>query len=124
MSFIGRCDPIPFDIEDPDEWDASDVWFRFPVCDHGEGMQAFLDMRIPGEGGVVSLAEADACRLLCHALVQQLPDEAFGEAVEALTGMYDFYRRAPTLPAPPCHPTMKARFSGSYTAPIFPVLEE
>src|SRR5438128_10713080 len=101
MNSIGRCDPVPFNFDDPDEWTASDCWIRVPVCDHTEGMLAFFDVCIPGERGIFSLSETDAYRLLCHALVHHLPDMAFGEAVEALTGMYEFYRNSPTLPAPP-----------------------
>jgi hypothetical protein len=124
MNSIGRCDPVPFDIDDPDESIASDCWIRFPVCDGADGMQAFFDMFIPGESGILSLSETDTYRLLCHALVQHLPDIAFGEAFEALTGMYDFYRKSPMLPSPPSPLSTKARVTGSYAAPIFPVLEE
>ena len=124
MNSIGRCDPVPFDSDDPDEWTTSDGWIRFPVCDCPDGTRAFFDICIPGEDGVLSLSETDAYRLLCHALVQHLPELAFPEAVEALTGMYGFYRKSETLPAPPSRRSMKTRITGNYTAPVFPVLEE
>ncbi len=124
MNSIGRCDPVQFNSDDVDEWTASDSWIRFPVCDSPDRMQAFFDVCIPGESGILSLSEMDAYRLLCHALVQHLPDMAFGEAVEALTGMYEFYRNSPTLPAPPSPRSVKARVTGSYTVPIYPILEE
>ena len=121
---IGRCDPVPFDRADADESTVADCWIRFPVCDRAEGIQAFLDVCVPSDNGTLSLSEADACRLLCHALVQHLPAAAFGEAVEVLTGMYEFYRTLPALPALPSYRPFKAKVTGAYTVPTFPVLEE
>ncbi len=123
-NFIGRCDPVRFDPDDLDEWTMPNQWFRFPVCDQPDGMQAFFDVCVPVEGGILSLSEAETCRLLCHTFVQHLPDLAFGEAVEALIGIYEFYRASPALPAPPTPRSIKSRVTGSYAAPVFPVLEE
>lgn len=87
-------------------------------------MQAFFDVCLPGESGEFSFTETEVARLLCHALVQHLPDVAFGEALETLTGMYEFYREVPALPAPPLLRSVKAKITGSYTAPVFPIMEE
>src|SRR5437763_15994995 len=103
MNFIGRCDPVPFNSGEGDEGTTSNCWLRFPVSVRPDGEQAFFDVCIPGESRIFSLSETNAYRLLCHALVQHLPDTAFGEAVEALSGMYEFYRTTPMLPAPSVH---------------------
>ena len=103
---------------------ASDFWFRIPVCSHADGMEAFLDVCVPSESGSFVLSKAEAYRLFCHALVQQLPDAAFDEAVEALSGMYEFYQDSPMLPAPLSPQSLKARITGSYTAPVYPITEE
>lgn len=124
MNSIGRCDPVPYDSGEQEEWIPSHCWFRFPVCEHADGMQAFFDMCVPGENGTFSLSQAETYRLLCHSLVQHLPETAFGEAVEALTGMYDFYRYSTAIPAPALPHSVKARVTANYTAPVFPVLEE
>jgi hypothetical protein len=88
-------------------------------------MQAYFDVCIPGKAGELALSEVEAYRLLCHALVQQLPDAAYGEAIEALTGMYEFYQQVPTLPEPRrLSEPVKAKLTGSYTAPVYPVTEE
>jgi hypothetical protein len=88
-------------------------------------MQAYFDVCIPENAGELGLSEVEAYRLLCHALVQQLPDAAYTEAVEALTGMYEFYQRVPFLPEPrPLAEPVRARFTGNYTAPVYPVTEE
>ena len=87
-------------------------------------MQAYFDVRVAEKGGRLSLSEADLYRFYCHAVLQHLPDVAFGEAVEALNGMYEFYQdMVPVLPAPPPQ-SVKARITGSYTAPVYPILEE
>ncbi len=65
-----------------------------------------------------------ACRLLCHTLVQRLPDGAFSEAVEVLADMFEFYRGQAALPLQHISNPIKATVAGSYTAPVFPVLEE
>jgi hypothetical protein len=121
---MGRCDPVPFDSDDSEVWTGSNFWIRFPVCADPDGMQAFFDVCVPDESGTFSLSETDVYRLLCHVLVQRLPPAAFGEAVAALTGMYEFYRDSPALLSPPPPRSVKARVTGSYTAPVYPIMEE
>lgn len=124
MNFIERCDPVPFDADNVDNWTVPVHWFRFPVCDQPDGMQAFFDVCIPIEDGAASLSEGETCRLLCHTLVQNLPDIAFAEAVEALARMYEFYGSSPALPAPHSPQSVKATITGNYTAPVYPVSED
>jgi hypothetical protein len=91
---MGRCDPIPFDGNDADEWTRPDQWFRFPVCEPHDGMQAYLDVFVPCDGGTLVLSEMEAYRLLCHAMVQRLPDKAFQRAAEALVEVYEVELRS------------------------------
>ena len=121
---IERCDPIQFDSDDSDESTDSDYWVRFPVCTHPDGMEAFFDVCIPSESEGMSLSPAATYRLLCHVLVQHLPDVAFAEAIESLKGMYEFYGDSPALLAPPPLLSVKAMVTGSYTAPVYPITEE
>ena len=87
-------------------------------------MHAFLDVCLPGQSAAFTLSETDMYRLLCHAIVQQLPDVAFQEAVESLTGMYSFYQNSPALLDSPPTPYVKAKITGSYVAPVYPVMED
>lgn len=87
-------------------------------------MQAFFDVCVPSEGGESSLSEIETSRLICHAFVQHLPKAAFREAVEALAGMLEFYRDSPAILAESFPSSVKARLTGSYSAPVFSVSEE
>lgn len=57
-------------------------------------------------------------------MLQYLPDEAFGEVVDSLNGMYEFYDSPSELPLIPELSVVKARVTGSYSAPVYPVTEE
>ena len=126
MIFIKPCDPTQFDFDDSDEQMATIHCFPFPNCSQTDGMEAFVGVCVPEDSEGFQLSEAQSSRLLCHFLVQQLPDLAFEEAVESLTGMYEFYRESPValLSPPPPIQSVKARITGSYTAPVYPVTEE
>ena len=88
-------------------------------------MQAIFDICVHGEGETVTLSKTDWYRLYCHAMVQQLPDSAFEEVVEALNRMYEFYHESPALLIPPPPPqSVRARITGSYTAPVYPFMED
>jgi hypothetical protein len=122
MNYIGRCDPVPHD-SDPEESTESNHWFRFPVCEQSCGMHAYLDICVPSDSS--SLTETEVYRLCCHIMVQRLPASAFGEAVESLSQMFEFYRESPrALPAPAVSPSVKARITGSHTAPAYPITED
>jgi hypothetical protein len=114
------CDPLLLDTEDPE---ADNWWMRFPVGAHSDGMEAFIDVCVP-PGSKIALTTAETYRLFCHILIQNLPATAFEEAVESLSGMYEYYLESPTsLPAPPVE-SMKARITGSYLATVYPIIEE
>ncbi len=124
VSYIGRCDPVPYDAGAEDST-QSDHWFRFPVCEQPDAMHAYFDVFVPSDSEVFSLSETDAYRLFCHIVVQRLPDRAFAEAVESLTQMFEFYRESPrVLPAQAAPASVKAKVSGSYTAPVYPITED
>jgi hypothetical protein len=46
---------------------------------------------LPTSAGLPEYPVATARRLVCHALMNELPDAALPELFEALTGMYEFY---------------------------------
>jgi hypothetical protein len=52
-------------------------------------------------------------RLLCHTIIQQLPDTAFQEAVESLKDMWEFYAHTPKLPEP--LPVATSKLQGKVT---------
>lgn len=120
-NYIGQCDPLQLE---PDETSGTVCWFRFPVCEHSEGIAAYFDVCLRGDRSGLTLSEVEAYRLLCHAIVQSLPDAAFKEAVESLSGMYEFYQPVPALPATQAMRSVKAKVTGSYAAPVFSVGEE
>ena len=125
MSSIEQCYPLRFDSDDQSDQLDMVRCVTFPICSQSDGMQAFVGVCVPEEGEGLQLSEAQMSRLFCHFLVQQLPDRAFVEAVESLTGMYDFYRDSPpALPSPTPNQSVKVRITGSYTAPVYPITEE
>ena len=124
INSIGRCDPLPFNLDDEEGLPVSDCWIRFPLSEDRSGIPAFFAVCVPTEGGTFSLSKTDTYRLLCHAMVHSLPETAFEEAVETLAGMYEYYRETPMIPAEPAPQSVKVKVTGSYATPIFPVLEE
>ncbi len=87
-------------------------------------MEAFFDVCIPNESEGISLSPAATYRLLCHVLIQHLPEVAFAEAIESLKGMYEFYGDSPALLASPPPLSVKATVTGSYIAPVYPITAE
>src|SRR4051794_15527259 len=77
-----QCDPSTPEFEDQGEEAEPDRWLKFPVRVGPDGEHAYFAMCVPCEGGSVVLSEAALYRMVCHALVQRLPDEAFEKAVE------------------------------------------
>ena len=126
IDFTGRCDLVRFRWPHiDDDPDAKSYWFRFPLAHQPDCFSAFLDLYIhePPEG--VTLSETDADRLLCHLLLQRMPDEGLKEAIESLSGMCEFYRLPAGSPKPlPAPKSVRARITGSYVAPVFPATEE
>lgn len=72
-------------------------------------------------------SEADLNRLVCHLLVQQLPDEGLAEAVESLAEMCEFYARLPAphsaLPQPAASQPVKAKVASTRVETYPSVLE-
>jgi hypothetical protein len=64
-------------------------------------------------------------RMICHVLVDQLPDQGLGELVESLVGMVDFYAVRSTQPSlgAPARPA-RSRVLGHYERPVFQVTED
>jgi hypothetical protein len=84
-----------------------------------------LGFHLFGTSGKVDLPEPILNRLLCHGLLQRLPDEALSEAMELLCGMYEFYRRPPSQPpALPAPMSIPVRMLPSVVRPVYPVTEE
>lgn len=125
MSCIEPCYPLQFSADEPDDQAEAVRYFMFPLCSQSDGTHAFVGVCIPEVSSALELNNAQTSRLLCHFLVQHLPDLAFEEAIESLAGMYEFYRESPPeLPAPLQNPSVKARVMETYTAPVYPISEE
>ncbi|MGH7173119.1 MAG: hypothetical protein ACRELF_00085 [Gemmataceae bacterium] len=84
-----------------------------------------LGFHLVGTSGKVDLPEPILNRLLCHGLLQRLPDDALSEAMESLFGMYEFYRLPRYVPPPPLpRKSIPVRMGPGYVRPVFPVTEE
>jgi hypothetical protein len=99
-------------------------WFYPPLGQPGEA-RLVVGFHLFGTSGAAELPEPILQRLLCHALLQLLPDEGLAEAVESLSDMYEFYRLPRYVP-PPSLPqkSIPVRITGSYVEPVYPVTEE
>lgn len=126
MILIEPCSHIKLDRDESEEGMTAFRCFPFSICSQPNEMQAFVGVCAPEDpDGSIQLSEAQTARLLCHFMVQRLPDAAFDETVETLAGMYDYYRESrPALPAPESTQSFSAVISGGYTEPVYPVSEE
>lgn len=88
-------------------------------------MNLIFGVHLFGTADEVELPEPVMSRLICHALLHQLPEEAMSEAVSTLTEMWRYYQVPPTRPAM-LEPTRFAsvRITGTADAPKFSVTEE
>src|SRR5205807_1889515 len=120
---IRRWTPLPW-VEMTGDRDASRHLF-LPLQAGTGGPSVLVGFHLFGTSGGPDLPEPLILRLFCHALLGRLPNEALSEAVESLVGMYDHYRLPYTPPQPLLPPrSVKARVTGSYVRPVFPVTEE
>ncbi len=88
-------------------------------------MHVFLGLCVPEYGEEFHMTNYETSRMVCHLVIQNLPDSAMGDAVESLKGMYEFYRDPPlAIPVTARNPPVKATVSRSYTAPVYPITEE
>jgi len=64
-------------------------------------------------------------RMICHILLDRLPDKALSELLESLRSIYEFYQEPQRLPpAPPASVSFPARFGGAYVRPTSAIAEE
>lgn len=78
-----------------------------------------------GTSATAELPEAVLKRLLCHALLQHLPDEGLDEAVQSLFDMNEFYRLPRYVPPPPLpRKSIPVRIGEAIIAPVYPVTED
>lgn len=90
----------------------------------GEALFA-LGLYLFGTFGTAELPEPILKRLLCHALLQRLPDEGLDEAAESLFNMNEFYRLPHYAPPPPLlGKSLTVQMGPGYVRPVFPVTEE
>lgn len=91
----------------------------------GEALFAAYGLHLFGTSDTTELPEPILKRLLCHALLQRLPDEGLDEAAESLFHMNEFYR-LPRYAPPPALPrkSLTVQMGAGYVRPVFPVTEE
>lgn len=71
-----------------------------------------------------ALSESEKLRLQCYLLLHQLDASGLEEAIESLQTMVEFYA-IPRVPIPePEVRRLPARFTGSYTEPVYPITED
>lgn len=119
------CVPVPSLRFEPDD---QAVWGKHRLFPHlvqsGESLFV-LGFHLFGTSGIAELPEPMVQRLLCHALIQRLPDEGLAEAMQSLTDTNEFYR-LPRFVLPPLLPqkSIPVRITGSYVEPVYPVTED
>ena len=72
-----------------------------------------------------AIQPALAIRILCHALIDRLPEASFPELLEMLRNIYEFYQEpqyAPALPSAPI--SVEAQLSRTYVRPAIEIEEE
>jgi hypothetical protein len=114
---------LPFEISGTG--DPGQHWFFPRLGQPGEVPFAVLGLHLFGTSDTTELPEPILKRLLCHALLQRLPDEGLDEAVESLLTMNEFYRLPSYVPPPPLpRKSTPVRMGPGYVRPVFPVTEE
>lgn len=94
---------------------------RIPLTRSGEpNLQ--LEIRTPEREA--DLSESESLRLQCYLLLHQLDAGGLEEALKSLRAMVEFYAvpRAP-IPEPEVR-RLPARYTGSYTEPVYPIAED
>lgn len=119
------CGPAPcFRFKTSGTGEVGQHWI-FPILSQpGEALFA-LGLHLFGTSGAAELPEPILKRLLCHALLQRLPDEGLDEAAESLFHMNDFYRLPRYVPPPPLpQKSIPVQMGKAIVAPVYPVTEE
>lgn len=88
-----------------------------------ERPRCVVGFHILGSTEDAEISEVDLNRLLCHALIQHLPDERLSEAFEDLSDMYTFSLTT-SKPLPLPTRTVKARVGKSVVRPVYPISDE
>jgi hypothetical protein len=90
------------------------------------GANLFVGFHLFGTFDEPKIPDPVLRKLLCHVLVEQLPENGLAEAVESLTGIYEYYRDQPKyLPEVPARlPSISGRITGEYVRPVAPLTEE
>lgn len=66
-------------------------------------------------------------RTLCRSLLDRMPESGLDEAVESLARIVEFWRENDAhVPSPRPDPprSVRARITGTYTAPVYPIPED
>jgi hypothetical protein len=105
---------------EPEQYRFSSLWDQ-----PGEDLLTAYGFYLSGTSNRVEWPEPIFKRLLCQALLQQLPDEGLDEAVESLSYMNAFYR-LPRYVLPPQSPrqSIPVQMGKVHVQPVFPVTEE
>jgi hypothetical protein len=90
------------------------------------GGQLFHAVTLRPTGEAYTLSEEVLRRLLCHAIIAHLPENALSEASESLAGIYEYYRTLPPiqLPALPALAPVQAKWGERYESPTFRIDED
>jgi hypothetical protein len=120
------CGPTPSPLSEksgpgePEQHRFSSLWDQ-----PGEDLLAAYGFYLSGTSNRVELPEPIFKRLLCQALLQQLPDEGLDEAVESLSHMNEFYRLPRyVLPPQPPRQSIPVQMGKGIIAPVYPVTED
>jgi hypothetical protein len=116
------CGPTPSPLsEKSGPGEPEQHRFSPPWNQPGEDLLAAYGFYLSGTSNRVEWLERIFKRLLCQALLQQLPDEA----VESLSHRNAFYRLPRSVPPPqPPRQSIPVQMGKGYVRPVFPVTEE
>ncbi|MHB1426292.1 MAG: hypothetical protein ACYC3I_24265 [Gemmataceae bacterium] len=119
------CGPAPcLRFETCGAVEAGKHWLFLAPLPSGEALFV-LGFHSFGTSGTAELPEPLLQRLLCHALLQCLPDEGLDEAVQSLGDMNEFYRLPRYVPPPPLpRKSIPVRMGKPIIAPVYPVTED
>lgn len=124
IDFMKPCVPAPYLRFEPSAGELGQHWFLPLLGQPGEACFA-LGLHLFGASDTTELPDSILKRLLCHVLLQRLPDEGLDEAVESLFQMNEFYRLPRYVPpAPLPRKSIPVRMGKSIIAPVFPVTED
>lgn len=92
----------------------------------GARIDHHISFHCQGTSGVIDLPPSLVARIVCHVLLEHLPERGLSEALESLVQMIEFYNsleQTPALP-PPAAVSKPVKIVGKYTRPEFHVMED